>query len=90
MKVIRVAVVAIGVLVIAAAIVAACGIPARGLIKSYAGGALAADELKLDIAGDARVVLFPTPASPSGSSRCGTPQAVTMSSPSSAYRPASR
>lgn len=61
MKVIRVAVVAIGVLVIAAAIVAAYGIPARGLIKSYAGNALAADELKLDIAGDARVVLFPTP-----------------------------
>lgn len=61
MKVIKVAVVAIGVSVIAAAIVAAYGIPARGLIKSYAGGALAADELKLDIAGDARVVLFPIP-----------------------------
>lgn len=61
MKVIKVAVVAIGVLVIAAAIVAAYGIPARGLIKSYASDALAANELKLDVAGDARVVLFPTP-----------------------------
>ena len=89
MKVIRVAVVAIGVLVIAAAIVAAYGIPARGLIKSYAGNALAADELKLDIAGDARVVLFPTPRLTIGQLQVRD-AAVTMSSPSSAYRPASR
>jgi uncharacterized protein involved in outer membrane biogenesis len=60
MKVIKIAVIAVGVVVIAAAIFAAYGIPARGLIETYAGDALAKDGVKLDIAGSARFALWPT------------------------------
>ena len=60
MKVIKIAVIAVGVVVIAAAIFAAYGIPARGLIEAYAGDALAKDGVKLDIAGSARFALWPT------------------------------
>lgn len=60
MRLIKIAAIAIGVLVIAAAIVAAYGIPARGLIESYTRDALAKNELKLEIAGDARFSIWPT------------------------------
>ncbi len=59
MRLIKIAAIAIGVLVIAAAIVAAYGIPARGLIESYTRDALAKNELKLEIAGDARFSIWP-------------------------------
>ncbi|MGZ9104784.1 MAG: AsmA family protein, partial [Rhodoplanes sp.] len=60
MRLVKIAAIAIGVLVIAAAIVAAYGIPARGLIESYTRDALAKNELKLEIAGDARFSIWPT------------------------------
>lgn len=60
MKMIKIAVIAVGVGVIAAAIFAAYGIPARGLIETYAGAAFAKEGAKLDIAGSARFALWPT------------------------------
>jgi AsmA protein len=59
MRRIKIAAIAIGVLVIAVAIFAAYGIPARGLIESYTRDALAQNELRLDIAGDARFSIWP-------------------------------
>ena len=89
MKVTKIAAIAVGVVVIAAAIFAAYGIPARGLIESHAGEALAKEGVKLDIAGETHSLDRP-PASPSNSFACVTPLAVAILSPSSACRPASR
>lgn len=61
MRLIKIGVAVIGALLVALAVLLAYGLPVRGLIKSYSQDALAKNELELDIRGDARFALWPSP-----------------------------